>query len=162
MTEKIPVRLKVNGRYYDAAISADASLSRVLRDELGLMGTKEGCGTGYCGSCTVLIDGSAMKSCLVPAVTVGDREVVTIEGMSSPEHPLHPVQQAFVDAGAIQCGYCTPGFVMSVYALLRMNPKPTDEEIKRGLSGNICRCTGYETILSAVRLASERLSSVRE
>ena len=157
-TKKVTLRLKVNGRNCSLETPVETSLARVLRDGLGLLATKEGCGAGTCGSCTVLVDGKAMKSCIVLAASVQGRDIVTVEGLSSPGHPMHPVQQAFVEAGAIQCGFCTPGFVMSTYALLLANPDPTDEEIKKGLSGNLCRCTGYETILAAVKHAARKMA----
>ncbi|MDC7235841.1 MAG: (2Fe-2S)-binding protein [Spirochaetales bacterium] len=155
----LTLNLKINGRDYCVSCSPDASLSSVLRDNIGLSGTKEGCGSGECGCCTVLLDSKSVKSCITPAFRAEGAEVITIEGLSSPVHPLHPVQEAFVEAGAIQCGFCTPGFVLSAYSLLKEIPNPDEQDIKNGLSGNICRCTGYETIFKAVQLAAEKLNS---
>ncbi len=152
----VNIELKVNGKMYKTAVSASECLSSVLRNRLHLTGTKEGCHTGSCGACTVLVDRRAVKSCLYWAVLADGKEILTIEGLSLPDHPLHPIQQAFVDAGAIQCGYCTPGFIMSVYQLLSENPHPDDQQIRAELAGNICRCTGYETIIQAVKLAASR------
>ena len=141
--------LYVNGSKYE--IQAEArTLLDVLRDDLGLVGTKEGCGVGMCGACTVLVDGKPLSSCLVLAEQVVGKEVLTIEGLGSAEN-LHPVQQAFLDEGAFQCAYCTPGFVLTTVALLAENPTPNDEEIREYLSGNLCRCGSYQNILQAVK-----------
>jgi len=150
------IRFTVNGREVECDVDAERRLLDVLREDLALTGTKEGCGEGECGACTVLIDGRAVNSCLVPAPSVAGKNVLTIEGIADGER-LHPIQQSFVDTGGVQCGFCTPGFIMSAYALLRANPTPTDEEIRHALEGNLCRCTGYERIVDAVRLAAERL-----
>jgi carbon-monoxide dehydrogenase small subunit len=123
----------------------------VLRDELGLLGSKEGCDEGECGACTVLVDGESVDSCIVAALSVQDRAVETVEGLSGPDGELSPLQRAFVDAGAVQCGFCTPGFLMTLTAFLRENPDPSDDEIRTAIAGNICRCTGYTQILEAVR-----------
>jgi len=152
------IRLTVNGRTTRAAVDPETRLLDLLRETLGLTGTKEGCGEGECGACTVLLDGRPVNSCLVLAASVDGKDVVTIEGLADGNR-LHPIQQAFVDAGGVQCGFCTPGFIMSTYALLRENPQPTDDEIRTALEGNLCRCTGYERILAAVRLAADRLAS---
>ncbi len=144
------VILNVNGRRHAVAVRPGATLQDVLRDTLGLTGTKKGCQLGVCGSCTVLLDGEPVNSCLLLAVEAEGREITTIEGVAQGDR-LHPVQQAFVDAGAIQCGYCTPGMVLSAVALLRRNPDPPDEEIKEAFGGNLCRCTGYARIVEAVR-----------
>lgn len=150
------IRLTVNGRRVECEADAEARLLDLLRETLHLTGTKEGCGEGECGACTVLVDGRAVNSCLIPAPSVDGKAVLTIEGIGDGDR-LHPIQQAFVDAGGVQCGFCTPGFVMSTYALLETNPNPTDEEIRHALEGNLCRCTGYERIIDAVRLAARRL-----
>lgn len=145
--------LMVNGENYEVFTESWETLERVLRDELGLTGVKEGCNTGNCGVCTVLIDGKAVKSCLVLASQVQGKDILTIEGLS--KNGLHPLQQAFIDHFAIQCGFCTPGMVLAAKALLDENPNPTEEEVKLGLSGNLCRCTGYVKIVEAVLAASE-------
>lgn len=143
--------LNVNGSRYEFQAVARTLLD-VLRDELGLMGTKEGCGVGMCGSCTVLVDGKPVSSCILLAEQVVGKDVLTIEGLGTPEN-LHPVQQAFLEEGAFQCAYCTPGFVLSAVALLAENPTPGDEEIREYLSGNLCRCGSYQNILQAVKRA---------
>ncbi|MDD5265008.1 MAG: (2Fe-2S)-binding protein [Candidatus Bipolaricaulis sp.] len=154
------VRFTVNGRAATVEADAEMRLLDALRDELHLTGTKEGCGEGECGACTVLLDGRPVNSCLVLAAQAEGRDVLTIEGLAAGPQ-LHPIQQAFVDAGAAQCGFCTPGFVMSTYALLRDHPAPSDEEILTALEGNLCRCTGYVKIVDAVRRAAERLAEAR-
>ena len=143
--------LHVNGNKYEVRKEARTLLD-VLRDDLGLMGTKEGCGVGMCGACTVLVDGKPLSSCLLLAEQVAGKEILTIEGLGSAES-LHPVQQAFLDEGAFQCAYCTPGFVLTTVALLAENPTPSDEEIREYLSGNLCRCGSYQNILQAVRVS---------
>jgi carbon-monoxide dehydrogenase small subunit len=154
------IRLTVNGRETEATIDAETRLLDLLRETLALTGTKEGCGEGECGACTVLLDGRPVNSCLVLAAAADGKDVVTIEGLADGGR-LHPIQQAFVDAGGVQCGFCTPGFIMSAYALLRETSRPTDDEIRTALEGNLCRCTGYDRILAAVRSAAERLASDR-
>ncbi len=150
------IRFRVNGK--DAAVEspADRRLLDVLREDLHLTGTKEGCGEGECGACTILVDGRPVNSCLVLAPQVEGCDVLTIEGLAQGTR-LHPVQEAFVETGAVQCGFCTPGFVLSAYALLRDNPSPTDDDILTALEGNLCRCTGYAKIVSAVQRAAERM-----
>jgi len=150
------IRFAVNGREVSVETDAETRLLDVLREDLHLTGTKEGCGEGECGACTVLLDGLPVNSCLIPAPQVEGRDVLTIEGLAEGNH-LHPLQAAFVEQGAVQCGFCTPGFVLSAYALLRSNSSPTDEEILTALEGNLCRCTGYGKIVSAVRSAAERM-----
>jgi len=148
------VRAIVNGRDVECQVEARTPLVDLLRSELELLGTKVSCGVQVCGSCTVLVDGLPVSSCTYLGVEIDGRVVTTIEGISGSDQPLSLVQQAFVDAGAIQCGYCTPGFVLSVTALLEQYPDPTDEQIKHFLDGSICRCTGYQQILEAVRRAA--------
>lgn len=140
----------LNGEACHTEIPEDATLLKVLRDILHLTGTKEGCGEGDCGACTVLVDGRSVNSCLFPAVQAEGCQVMTIEGVEA--HPeLARIQKAFVDYGAVQCGFCSPGMIMSTVALLQKNQKPTEEEIRRGLSGNICRCTGYQAMVDAIQ-----------
>lgn len=140
----------LNGEACHTEIPEDATLLKVLRDILHLTGTKEGCGEGDCGACTVLVDGRSVNSCLFPAVQAEGCQVMTIEGVEA--HPeLARIQKAFVDYGAVQCGFCSPGMIMSTVALLQKNPRPTEEEIRRGLSGNICRCTGYQAMVDAIQ-----------
>jgi aerobic carbon-monoxide dehydrogenase small subunit len=149
------VEVRVNGVARHATIEPRLTLADLLRERFGLTGTHLGCEHGVCGACTVLLDGEAVRGCLVFAVQADGAEITTIEGMASPEGDLSPVQAAFRDHHGLQCGFCTPGFVVSVTAFLRDNPDPSDEEIRAGLSGNLCRCTGYQGILKAVRAAAE-------
>ncbi len=149
METKSAIRIKVNGKWQTLNVLGTDLLVDVLRDHLGLTGTKKGCGKGDCGACTVLMDTLPVNSCLVLAVQADGREVLTIEGLG--EKGLHPVQKAFVEKGAVQCGYCTPGMVLSAKALLESNPMPSDEEIRRAISGNLCRCTGYIQIVEAIK-----------
>jgi len=148
------INLKVNGRATCLSVADNDTLLDVLRDSLGLTGAKCGCGNGECGACTVVKDGVAVCSCLTLAVECDGSEVVTIEGLASPAGELHQLQTAFIENFAIQCGYCTPGMIMSAYALLSKNLDPTDDEIRRAISGNLCRCTGYVSIIKAVRAAA--------
>jgi carbon-monoxide dehydrogenase small subunit len=150
---KTQIRLQVNGFEYDLLIKPHWTLADVLRDELGLTGTKKGCEKGECGACTVIVDGEAILSCLVLAIQTQGKRILTIEGLSR-EGKLHTLQDAFVQHGAIQCGYCTPGMIMTSSAFLNKNPHPSEEEIKKALSGNLCRCTGYVKIIEAVKSAS--------
>ena len=150
------VRLNVNGEWRQADVWPGASLMSMLRDDLGLWGTKNGCEQGECGSCSVWLDGEVICSCLVLAAQADGRRVATVESLAG-EGELHPVQQAFLDAGAVQCGFCTPGLVVAVSDLLRRDPEPPEEVIREALSGNLCRCTGYQKILDAVRLAATRM-----
>jgi carbon-monoxide dehydrogenase small subunit len=149
------VSLEVNGRPCRVEVRPDERLLDLLRDRLGLMGTKEGCGIGECGACTVLLDGEAVNACMVPAASMDGRRVLTIEGLEGPRGELHPIQQAYIDAGAVQCGFCTPGMIMSTFALLSKHPQPSHQEIKQALSGNLCRCTGYIQIFEAVQRAAQ-------
>lgn len=144
------IELIVNGEPYQVTVKPADSLLRVIRERLGLMGTKNGCNVGECGACTVLIDGMPVRSCLILAIAAGGKRITTIEGLARGEE-LHPLQKAFVDYGAIQCGFCTPGMVLSAHALLNEKPDPSEEEIKEALAGNLCRCTGYTKILEAVK-----------
>jgi carbon-monoxide dehydrogenase small subunit len=145
--------LKLNGEEVTVQVKPSALLVEVLRDELELTGTKVACGEGECGACTVLLDGVPVNSCLVPALKAQGREVMTVEGLA-PLGELHPLQKAFVEHGAVQCGYCTPGMLMSAKALLDHNPNPTEEEVRLAISGNLCRCTGYAKIVEAILDAS--------
>ena len=146
----------VNGQLIERDVDPDLRLLDFIRESLHLTGTKEGCGEGECGACTVLMDGKAVNSCLVLALQAADANVITVEGLAE-GHSLHPIQQAYVETGAVQCGFCTPGFIMATYALLQETPNPSEEEILAGLEGNLCRCTGYSKILEAVKLAATRL-----
>jgi len=148
------IQLNVNGELYEVAVHEHRTLAEVLREELDLIGTKEACNQGDCGSCTVILDGKTVTSCLTLAVEADGREVRTIEGISDGGE-LNPVQKAFVEHGAIQCGFCTPGMVMSATALLEENPNPTEDEVRMGIAGNICRCTGYTKIVEAILAVSE-------
>jgi carbon-monoxide dehydrogenase small subunit len=150
------VRLTVNGKRHEADVWGGASLLTFLRDDLHLFGTKSACEQGECGSCSVWLDGEVVCACLVLAAQAHDRDVRTVEGMAAPGS-MHPVQRAFVEAGAVQCGFCTPGLVVAVADLLQRNPRPSDEIIREELSGNLCRCTGYQKILDAVHLAASRI-----
>jgi aerobic carbon-monoxide dehydrogenase small subunit len=155
------IELTVNGVSHEVDdVWEGESLLYALRERMGLPGSKNACEQGECGSCTVYLDGLPVCSCLVAAGQAAGREVTTVEGLS-PEGDLHPVQQAFVEAGAVQCGFCTPGLIVSTHDLLERNPRPTDPEIREALAGNLCRCTGYEKILDAVRLAAGRQEHTR-
>jgi len=150
------VTLYVNGEKELIEVEDHKTLLWVLRDQLHLTGTKEGCGTGECGACTVLMDGKAVNACLVLAMEADGHEITTIEGLGKPNQ-LHPLQESFVKHGAIQCGFCTPGMVLSAKALLDENPHPTEEEIRLGLAGNLCRCTGYVKIVKAIQAETEKV-----
>lgn len=150
------VTIDINGSTHELALEPHWTLLRLLRDRLGMIGTREGCGEGSCGTCTVLVDGEPARACLVLAVRLDGRRVLTIEGLSGPDG-VHALQQAFVDHGASQCGFCTPGMILSAKALLDDNPRPDDEEIKEFMSGNLCRCGSYSMIFQAIRSAGERL-----
>ena len=146
--------LNVNGSMHEVQ-EGTRTLLEVLRDDLGLVGTKEGCGIGMCGACTVLVDGKPVSGCLTLAAQVADKEIVTVEGLAM-DGKLHPIQQAFIDERAFQCAYCTPGFILSTVALLKENPKPSDAEIREYLAGNLCRCGSYQNIMKAVSAASRK------
>ncbi|CQR72361.1 Nicotinate dehydrogenase small FeS subunit [Sporomusa ovata DSM 2662] len=152
--EKTLIEFTLNGKKIKAEVTADRLLIDLLRDDLGLTGTKKGCGVGECGACTVILDGKTVDSCLVMAVVVDGCNITTIEGLAN-NGTLHPLQQSFIDHGAVQCGFCTPGMIMSAKALLDENPAPTREEIKVAMSGNVCRCTGYKKIVESVAAVSE-------
>jgi aerobic-type carbon monoxide dehydrogenase small subunit (CoxS/CutS family) len=152
--EAIHVTVTINGTERSLDVAPYHTLLQVLRDDLGLTGTKECCSQGECGSCTVILNGQAVNSCIVLAVEADGGEVTTVEGLSQ-EGTLSPIQQAFLDTGAVQCGFCTPGMIMSAHYLLMHNPHPTEEEIREGISGNLCRCTGYGKIVEAVQAAAE-------
>ena len=149
-------RFIVNDNSYEVMIDPSTTLLEVLRDQLDLTGTKHGCGIGQCGACTVQVDGKPILACLTLAIAVREKNILTIEGLSK-MNILHPIQKAFVDYGAIQCGFCTPGMIMAAKALLDKNPKPTREEVKIAVAGNLCRCTGYVKIIDAVLAASEAM-----
>ena len=145
----VRIDLLVNGKKHSLEVEEDMRLIDLLREKLGLTGVKEGCSEGECGACTVIMDGEVVNSCLVMAFQAHESNIITIEGLDE-EGSLHPLQQAFIDAGAVQCGYCTPGMILSAKALLDKNPNPTEEEIREGISGNLCRCTGYNKIVEAI------------
>ncbi|MEI8132653.1 MAG: (2Fe-2S)-binding protein [Leptolinea sp.] len=148
--------LNINDHDYLVKVEPDEVLVDVLRFKVGLTGTKKGCGTGDCGACTVILDGRIVDSCLILAVSVEGKKIITIEGLEK-KGKLHPIQQAFLDHGAVQCGYCTPGLILATKALLDVNPHPAEGEIRIGISGNLCRCTGYTKIIEAVKAAGELL-----
>ncbi len=143
------INLTINDQEYEIAVEPNKTLSDLLRYDLNFTGTKKGCDTGDCGACTVILNGDAVNSCLVLAVQANEAVIETIEGLAT-DKGLHPIQKAFVEKGAIQCGYCSPGMIMSTKNLLDKNPNPTEEEIRRGISGNLCRCTGYQKIFEAI------------
>jgi carbon-monoxide dehydrogenase small subunit len=147
------ISVKVNGKQYEKEVSPGLRLLDFLREELKLKGTKEGCSQGECGACTIIMNGETVNSCLVLAASCNNSEIITIEGVSGEE--LHPIQRAFLEVGAVQCGYCIPGMVLSSKAILDKNIDATEEEIKEGISGNLCRCTGYKKIVEGVSLARE-------
>lgn len=153
---KKEIEFTINGERRKLAVKPNKLLLDVIREDLCLAGTKYGCGTGECGACTVLLDGGPVLSCLTLAVAVDKKNITTIEGIGTDENP-HPLQQAFVETGAVQCGFCTPGMILSAKALLEKDQNPTENEIKRGIGGNLCRCTGYKKIIEAIKLAAERM-----
>jgi len=152
------LHLKVNGEKYQVEVEPQEILLDVIRDKLNLTGTKRGCDTGDCGACTIIMEGKAVNSCLVLALEANGKEIVTIEGLAK-EGQLHPLQEAFVQHGAVQCGYCTPGMIMSAKALLDENRNPTEEEIRKAIAGNLCRCTGYAKIVQAIQVVADRPSA---
>jgi carbon-monoxide dehydrogenase small subunit len=151
----VKIFFRLNGHDRSVEVLPNTLLVDLLRDVLGLKGTKVGCREGECGVCTVLIDGEAVNSCILPAAKVGGKSVVTIEGLVKEDGQLHPIQQAFISEGAVQCGFCTPGMIMNAKALLDKNPEPSDGEIRQGISGVLCRCTGYQKIVQAIKAASQ-------
>lgn len=153
------IELNINGRIYEVPVDPRDLLVDVIRKKVGLTGTKKGCGQGDCGACTVLIDGKPVLSCITLAIACQGKKITTIEGLVAEDGSLHPIQQSFVDHGAVQCGFCTPGMILTTKALLDRNPRPSKEEIKRGIAGNICRCTGYKKIVEAIGAAAETMSA---
>ena len=151
------INFVLNGYEASAEVESHKMLLQVIRDEFQLTGTKEGCGEGECGSCTVLVDGISVNSCLYPAFEIEGKKVTTIEGMLGEGNALHPIQEAFVENGGVQCGFCTPGMIISAKAFLDETPDPSEEQIKRGISGNLCRCTGYVQIIDSIKKAAEEL-----
>jgi len=151
---KTVIRLTVNNQVHEVAVKPNTTLVDLLRDQLELTGVKKGCELGDCGSCTVIMDGKAVNACLVLAVQANGRSIQTIEGLETPEG-LHPLQKQFVEYGAIQCGFCTPGMILSAKSLLERNPHPNDHEIRTAISGNLCRCTGYQKIIEAIKAAAD-------
>ncbi len=151
------IQLNVNGEIYDVSVKPNETLLDVIRDRLELTGTKKGCDTGQCGSCTVLLEGKPINSCLVLAVEAHGKDILTVEGLAKNDQ-FHPLQEAFVQEGAVQCGYCTPGMLLSAKALLDENPNPTEEKVKEAIAGNLCRCTGYVKIVKAILTAAQKIS----
>lgn len=156
MNDLFNVTVTVNGTRYERTVEPRLLLSDFLRHNLGLTGTHVGCEHGVCGACTVLFDGEPVRSCLMFTVQANGHEILTVEGLGTPEN-LHPLQQAFWESHAVQCGFCTPGVLMSLVPFLKQNPDPTEEEIREAISGNLCRCTGYQHIVEAVKLAAEKM-----
>jgi aerobic carbon-monoxide dehydrogenase small subunit len=157
MTRSISITVNVNGKEYKRQVEPRLLLSDFLRHELGLTGTHVGCEHGVCGACTILFDGESMRSCLIFAVQAEGHEITTVEGLATNKDDLHPLQQSFWEAHGLQCGYCTPGILMTLIPFLKQNPSPTEDEIRHALSGNLCRCTGYQHIVDAVKLAAEKM-----
>lgn len=158
---KHTINLIVNGDKYSVSVDPWRTLNEVLREELNLTGTKLGCGSGDCGACTVMVEGRSVSSCLTLAVEMDNKEILTVEGLAPSGDELHPIQDSFVEKGAIQCGFCTPGMEMSALQLLQNNPNPDDREIREALSGNLCRCTGYNKIVDAIFDAGEKMSNTK-
>jgi carbon-monoxide dehydrogenase small subunit len=154
MNESVAINLRINGEVHSLNVETKRTLLEVLREHLGLTGTKRGCNQGVCGACSILVDGNSIRSCLSLAVAMQDRDIVTIEGLSR-DGRLDPMQQAFLDAGAIQCGFCMPGMIISAKALIAKNPQPSTEQIRHALANNICRCSGYVKVIDAVRRAAQ-------
>jgi aerobic carbon-monoxide dehydrogenase small subunit len=154
------ISLTVNDEIYSLSVPGNRTLLQAIRNDLGLTGTKEGCGVGECGACAVLVDGQPVNSCLVLAVEMDGRKITTVEGLAK-DGVLDPLQQAFIDEGAVQCGFCTPGMLMTAKGLLNKNPAPTEDEIRRAIEGNLCRCTGYDPIVRAIRKAQETCHSTK-
>lgn len=162
MADKVHVKLTVNGRSIDALVEPRTLLIHLLREELSLTGAHIGCETTHCGACTVDIDGCSVKSCTLFAVQADGSNVTTVEGVAAADGTLHPLQEGFRELHGLQCGYCTPGMIMRAYRLLQENPNPTEEEIRWGISGNLCRCTGYQNIVKAVQYAADRMAETKE
>lgn len=160
MTQLKTVNVTVNGIPHRRDVEPRLLLSDFLRHELGLTGTHVGCEHGVCGACTILLDGESVRSCLLFAVQAGGHEITTVEALAKSSDELHPIQQAFWEAHGLQCGYCTPGILMTLVPFLKQNPDPTEDEIRHALSGNLCRCTGYQHIVDAVKLAAEKMRSL--
>jgi len=154
------IKVTVNGIPYELSVQPWETLLNVIREHLGLTGTKEGCGLGECGACTVIMDGKTVNSCLVLAVEADNRVITTIEGLANGDE-LHPIQEAFIKCGGLQCGFCTPGMIMSTKALLEENPSPDEEEIRKGIAGNFCRCTGYTKIIESIKVAAENMQRAK-
>jgi len=154
--QNIEINLTVNKKHYTLSVNPLKPLINVIREDIGLTGTKSGCGKGECGACTLLLNGKPVTSCIIPAAQANNADIVTTEGIGS-EEKLHPIQESFVEEGAVQCGFCTPGMIISSYALLKKNSNPTEDEIKEAISGNLCRCTGYTKIIQAVKKASKKM-----
>jgi aerobic-type carbon monoxide dehydrogenase small subunit (CoxS/CutS family) len=157
LANEVEVKVKVNGQHYQRRVQPRLLLVDFIRDELGLTGTHIGCDTGHCGACTVMLNGVTVKSCLLLAAQANNSEIQTIEGVAA-DGKLHPIQDTFLEQHALQCGYCTPGMILSSLFLLKRNPNPSEEEIKSGIDGNLCRCTGYLNIVKAVKSAAARMS----
>ena len=158
MTDKVPIKLTINGVAYQGEAEARTLLVDFIRQELGLTGTHVGCEHGVCGACTILMDGRAVRACIMLAVQADGHSLETVESLAESEDELHPLQEAFWEAHGLQCGFCTPGFLMTLKPYLEQNPKPSEEEIREAISGNLCRCTGYQHIVDAVQLAAEKMS----
>ncbi|HET7144776.1 MAG TPA: (2Fe-2S)-binding protein [Anaerolineales bacterium] len=157
MTRSIPVTITINEKEYQRQVEPRLLLSDFLRHELGLTGTHVGCEHGVCGACTIMFDSESARSCLIFAVQADGHSITTVEGLAKDKDNLHPLQQAFWEAHGLQCGYCTPGILMTIVPFLKQNPKPSEDEIRHALSGNLCRCTGYQHIVDAVLLAAEKM-----
>jgi aerobic carbon-monoxide dehydrogenase small subunit len=157
MSASFPVTIKVNEKEYKRNVEPRLLLSDFLRHELGLTGTHVGCEHGVCGACTVLFNGESARSCLMFAIQADGHQITTVEGLAKDKDDLHPIQQAFWEAHGLQCGYCTPGILMTLVPFLKQNPNPTEDEIRHAISGNLCRCTGYQHIVDAVKLAAEKM-----
>ena len=157
MTQPISITVTVNDKEYTRSVEPRMLLSDFLRHELGLTGTHVGCEHGVCGACTIMLDGESARSCLMFAVQANGHHVTTVEGLATDSNNLHPLQQSFWEAHGLQCGYCTPGILMSMIPFLKQNPNPTEDDIRHALSGNLCRCTGYQHIVDAVKLAAEKM-----
>ena len=157
MTQSVSITITINEKEYTREVEPRLLLSDFLRHELGLTGTHVGCEHGVCGACTIMFDGESMRSCLIFAVQTDGHKITTVEGLAKDKDDLHPLQQSFWEAHGLQCGYCTPGILMTMIPFLKENPNPTEDEIRHALSGNLCRCTGYQHIVDAVQLAAEKM-----